>query len=98
MPRIARPGYFVRFVANGPKEKPRCMVIQHYHATGFKISGTRLPASQLGQPAQSVSQLGSVQEPREFLAAAWLLQLANRLGFDLADALTGHFENVSHFF
>src|SRR6185295_9124658 len=39
-----------------------------------------------------------IQEPNQFATAARLLQLTDRLGFDLADALAGHFENVTDFF
>ena len=31
-----------------------------------------------------------VEEAAELAAAAWVLELAQRLGFDLADALAGH--------
>ena len=40
----------------------------------------------------------SIQEPNQLRAAAGLLELANGFGFDLADALAGHFEDVAHFF
>ena len=39
-----------------------------------------------------------VEEPGQFLAAARLLQLADSLGLDLADALAGHLEDVADFF
>ena len=39
-----------------------------------------------------------VQKAHQVLTAAGLLQLANRFGFDLTNALASHFENVAHFF
>ncbi len=38
-----------------------------------------------------------VQEADEVLAAARLLQLSNRFGFDLADPLASYFEDVPDF-
>ena len=39
-----------------------------------------------------------IEEPDEFLTAAGLLQFADGLGFDLPDAFSRHFENVTDFF
>ena len=39
-----------------------------------------------------------VEESNQFLAAAWLLQLANCFGFDLTDTFTGNFKNMANFF
>src|SRR5690606_28018375 len=39
-----------------------------------------------------------VEETGQLLAAAGLLQLADGLGFDLANTFAGHFENVTDFF
>src|SRR5690606_38742080 len=40
----------------------------------------------------------SIEEADQVLAAARLLQLAHRLGFDLADSLAGDLEDVPHLF
>ena len=42
--------------------------------------------------------LDLVQETNKVLAAAWLLQLANGLGFDLPNSLSCYLENVANFF
>src|SRR5690606_37039346 len=39
-----------------------------------------------------------VQESDQVLDAAWLLQLAHRLGFDLSNPFARYFEDVSDFF
>ena len=39
-----------------------------------------------------------IEESNEFLRSAGLLKLSDRLGFDLTDTLTGHFEDVANFF
>src|ERR1700722_16735049 len=44
-----------------------------------------------------VAASNSIQETDQLLAAAGLLQLADRLGFDLANTFTRHFENVTNF-
>jgi hypothetical protein len=46
---------------------------------------------------ESLSHAKSIQKSHQFLAAAGLLQFADGLGFDLADAFAGHLENVAHF-
>src|SRR5262245_12174747 len=72
-----------------------------------KKTGPRSCATRFGRRQTSCRDLYArllnltfelIQEPNQLAAAAGLLELANRFGFDLADALASDLEYVADFF
>src|SRR5690606_14727978 len=65
----------------------------------YLARGTVSRADRVSPASGQQSQSGNlIQEAGQLGATAGLLELADRLGFDLADTLAGHLENVAHFF